>query len=367
MRRTVAINLSVFCLALAALELSGQLYYRWTRGQYLADRAQQTLREATDHASVFERHPYLVARPRADVRVTRGDVTISTTASHTRATSARAAAPDALTIAAVGGSTTFGTRLTDADTWPWLLQEKLGDGYSVLNYGVPGYTTAENIIQMALTVPEARPHVVIFYEGWNDIRNYHWPGFESDYSRHGLTQFDTLIPPVLDRAPLLERAARYSVVLWLLGRATGVPVAAAGLASDAHDPDVDRVYVRNLRTLKTLAARFGMTALFVPQVLNEEAFARAGDTPGWAPYVRNAAMPALMRGFNRLMATVCADADPQCAFVGEALTASWNNDDFVDEGHFSRRGGEKLAAILNERIRQMPPHAHDPLATGASE
>ena len=127
-------------------------------------------------------------------------------------------------MAVVGGSTTFGTRVTDADTWPWLLQERLGDGYAVANYGVPGYSTAENIIQMALVVPEARPRVVVFYEGWNDIRNYHWPGFQPDYYSHGMTQSDTLLPATADRAPWLSRAARYSYVMRLLGRAAGVPV-----------------------------------------------------------------------------------------------------------------------------------------------
>jgi hypothetical protein len=39
--------------------------------------------------------------------------------------------------------------------------------------------------------------------------------------------------------------------------------------------------------------------------------------------------------------------------VGEPLIESWTNDDFVDEGHFSRRGGEKLATILAARIRQI--------------
>jgi type IV secretory pathway TrbD component len=60
---------------------------------------------------------------------------------------------------------------------------------------------------------------------------------------------------VIDRAPLLERAARSSVVLWLLGRVSWVRVTAAAVASDARDPDVARVYVRDLRTLTTLAVR----------------------------------------------------------------------------------------------------------------
>jgi lysophospholipase L1-like esterase len=353
-RRTLAFNLLTFAALVAFVEVGGQLYYRWTAGASLAARSRQYLEDARASTSVFEQHPYLVARPRAGVRIGRGDAVVSTTPLHTRTTGRTPPRPGAITVAAVGGSTTFGTKVSDADTWPWLLQERLGEGYAVLNYGVPGYTTAENIIQMSLVVPEVRPHVVIFYEGWNDIRNYHWPGFEPDYAGHGMTQFDTLIPAGVDRASLLSRAARYSYVMRLIGQAAGVPVIAWDTPPSAErDPAVDHVYLRNLQTLKALANRFGMTALFVPQVLNAEALQRAGDRPGWAPYVKNTALSALMRDFNALMAQVCTASERTCQFVREPLEASWNNDDFVDEGHLSRRGGDKLAAMLAARILEL--------------
>lgn len=363
MRRTLALNLLTFAVLAALVEAGGQVHYWWTTGASLRTRSLQYLEDARTNTTVFEPHPYLVARPRSLARVGRGSATISTTALHTRTTGPKPSRPDAIVVAVVGGSTTFGTRLSDADTWPWLLQERLGDGYAVLNYGVPGYSTVENIIQMALLVPEARPRVVVFYSGWNDIRNYHWPGFQPDYSGHGMTQADTLIPAVADRASLLSRAARYSYVMRLLGKALGVPVIAWEAEPSAErDPEVDRVYVRNLHTLKALALRFGMTALFVPQVLNEEALQRAGTRPGWTPYVRSDALGGLMRDFNALMAGVCEPGERQCQFVAEPLGASWNNDDFVDEGHFSRRGGEKLASILAPRIRALEAGLAPPTA-----
>jgi lysophospholipase L1-like esterase len=344
----------VLAVLTAAVEVCGQLAYRWTHGAFLHERASQYLQAAQTSTAVFEPHPYLVARPRANIRIGREGATISTTATHTRSTAAQAPLPGAISIATVGGSTTFGTRLTDADTWPWQLQQALGEQYAVVNYGVPGYTTAENIIQMSLLVPESGARAVIFYEGWNDIRNYHWPAVAPDYYAHGMTQLDTLLPPVRDQASLLERAARYSYVMRLVGQAAGVPVGAQGQPpSKDADPEVDRIYIRNLRTLKALAGRFGMTALFVPQVLNDEALVRAGDRGGWTPYVASAALPALMRDFNSLMAGVCASGEPGCVFVDEPLRTAWNNDDFIDEGHLSKRGGEKLAGILARRIQAL--------------
>lgn len=354
MRRTIANNLLVLGALLLAAEVVGQAYYRWTTGAFLRHRSLQYERDAATSDAVFEPHPYLVARPRGNARVERSGATITTTALHTRTTGARPPRPGAIAVAVVGGSTTFGTRLSDADSWPWLLQERLGDGYTVVNFGVPGYSTAENIVQMALLVPEAGAHIVVFYEGWNDIRNYHWPGFQPDYYWHGMTQFDTLIPPALDRASFLTRAARFSFLLRMLGGAVGVRLDAAGdEPSSAPDPEVDRVYVRNLTTLKALAARFDMHALFVPQVLNDEGLRRAGAQTGWTPYVQSAALVPLMRRFNGLMAGVCGPEETRCTFVGEPLTAPWSNDDFLDEGHLSRRGGEKLADMLAARISQL--------------
>jgi lysophospholipase L1-like esterase len=279
---------------------------------------------------------------------------VTTTAAHTRVTSASPPKPDAMTVALVGGSTTFGTKLTDSDTWPWQLQTKLGDAYQVLNFGVPGYTTAEAIIQMALIVPEHSPRVVVFYEGWNDLRNYHWPHVSADYYGHGMTQFDTLLPPI-DRTTFWDRSARNSFVVGLLNRALGTSVGAQTLISDRNDPEVDRIYRRNLHTLRALARRFDMTALFVPQVINDSNYSKKGVSRSWTPHIEDAAVPRLLKDFNQIMAGVCAPADTQCEFVGEVLNVVWDGNDFVDEGHLSGKGGEKLASIVEARIRRFAP------------
>jgi hypothetical protein len=45
---------------------------------------------------------------------------------------------------------------------------------------------------MALIVPEKRPHIVIFLEGWSDIRNYHEKELGADYYSHGIRQYGNL-------------------------------------------------------------------------------------------------------------------------------------------------------------------------------
>jgi hypothetical protein len=350
----LAINVAVFCVLLILVEAAGQVYYRWNYGVSLRERSMQFLEAAHTNETIFERHPYLVAWPKANARLERGGGTISTTAFHTRVTGPSPPTPKAVTVALVGGSTTFGTRVIDADSWPWILQQKLGEDYAVINYGVPGYTTAENIIQMALLVPESHAQIVVFYEGWNDLRNYHWPGLSPDYFGHGMSQFDNLIPVPRDQASFLVRAARYSYVMQLLNRAFGTPVRAEPTPpSGDPDPEVDRLYARNLNTLKTLAHQSGMIALFVPQILNNDNYSKKGVSRSWTPYIEDASLPALMQRFNGITAQTCAPGDRLCQFVDEPLHQTWGGNDFLDEGHLSRQGGERLATILAARITRL--------------
>lgn len=64
-------------------------------------------------------------------------------------------------------------------------------------------------------------------------------------------------------------------------------------------------------------------------------------------------MPELMRRFNRIMGAACAADDPDCSVAVEVLEVEWAGPDFVDLGHLSRRGGERIATILAERILQL--------------
>lgn len=60
-----------------------------------------------------------------------------------------------------------------------------------------------------------------------------------------------------------------------------------------------------------------------------------------------------MNRFNEIMRSVCAPGDDHCRFVGEAAEQEWGRGDFVDEGHFSKHGGEKFAAIIANTIRKI--------------
>ena len=354
MRKTLQLiyfNVALLCVLLVGMELAGQVVFYLWKG-YPVFRPRPASEEG-----VLELHPYLVGRPRQSVRVEDKGKVVTTTPFHTRWTGAPTN-PSAIRVAVVGGSTTFGAGVTDTDSWPARLQRILGSDYAVTNFGMLGYSTAEGVIQMALLVPESHPDLVVFYEGWNDIRSYHDSVPSPDYYTHGIRQYATLqlAPPA--RQTLRERLVDISA-LWRFAVVASKPAATEsqpvqgrsyGPAYATPDTFVDRIFRRNLETLKLLSERSGAYAIFVPQVLNDAWYTQHSGGDWWTPHVDDHAMPALIRRFGLTMEAVCGPREPHCGVLGTVRSWQWQPDDFIDEGHFSGKGAEAFARLLAPRI-----------------
>ena len=90
-------------------------------------------------------------------------------------------------IVCVGGSVVYDTRLNLEDAWATRLQEKLGKKFpgrsiEVVNAGIPGRTSADSVVNVALRVLPLSPDVVIVLHGVNDQKPNRYPGFKPDYS-----------------------------------------------------------------------------------------------------------------------------------------------------------------------------------------
>jgi lysophospholipase L1-like esterase len=78
-------------------------------------------------------------------------------------------------IAALGGSTTYGSATRAEDSYPAFLQQILREEYGyenveVVNAGMIGYTTWDNLANYIFRVIELQPDLLIFYEGFNDVQ-----------------------------------------------------------------------------------------------------------------------------------------------------------------------------------------------------
>ncbi|MEO5362609.1 MAG: GDSL-type esterase/lipase family protein [Magnetococcus sp. DMHC-8] len=336
----LVINAGIFALLLVVIEGVGQVNYRVRHGVWLPVEQKGQ--------AVFQYHPYLAARPRAHVTFTSDGKTITTLANATRWTGAADPPGEAVRVAVFGGSSTFGTGVDDRDSWPALLQKELGPGYAVTNHGVPGYSTAEAIIQLALLAREGAPRLVVFYEGWNDLRNYHVPAFGADYYWHGRSQLSNLDVHLFEgKPPLLQAAAEYLVTFRFVQKWGAKLFPAPQAAQEVYrtpDPEVDRIYLRNLTTLRVLAGHAGAAALFVPQVLNAEAYAGKKGSRWWTPFIEDDALPGLMARFNRIMIDgACAAGQADCRVAADVPDLPWAPLHFVDDGHLSAEGGRLLA------------------------
>ncbi len=251
-------------------------------------------------------------------------------------------------IAAVGGSTTYDIAVGDGETWPDLLERELGSKYAVLNYGVPAYSTAENLIQTLfyLNAYDTTPRCAIYYVGWNDIHNAHDPSLDPGYAGfHDLEKIRRLqverTPLAAEVSPTLKIIVRY---LQLFLDTVRPPPQLIGYHAPqpGSDSRLEKIYRRSIESIAAINAQRKITAIFVGQMLNRTRL--QGDrTHAWSPLVRDRDFWPLQARFNTILKET-AEAAGSPALVPPI--DEFHDSDFVDTGHFSPQGAKKFAAML---------------------
>ena len=77
-------------------------------------------------------------------------------------------------IIVVGGSNAYGAGGLDQETFEVLL-EKLNPNYEVINAGVIGFLSGQELTYIVTDLVDFRPHIIIAFNGWNDLHEqwYH--------------------------------------------------------------------------------------------------------------------------------------------------------------------------------------------------
>src|SRR5262249_43830274 len=258
----------------------------------------------------FRWHPLLQGVPIPSLQMTsRKGVRISHTSEGTRG---REPAPGELEgrsiVATVGGSTTYDIGVSEGDTWSDRLADALGrDHFYVVNHGVPGYTTAEHLIQTAFYQNKfgKAPRCAIYYVGWNDLRNAHIPHLDPGYADFHLpSQVDSLRTRRVGGAevtvsPLLTVALRGLSANVDTVRYSADPYAREPESGD--DPDLEAVYRRNIEAISAVNRQRGITTIWVGQLLNRDQLS-SESRYGWLPLVRDRDLWPLQQTFNALLA-----------------------------------------------------------------
>jgi lysophospholipase L1-like esterase len=295
----------------------------------------------------FEYHPLLQARPTPGFQNER----IRHNSLGLRGQEIPLLSPEQMIISVFGGSTTYDQVVEQGKTWPEMLNHELGSSFIVLNYGVPGYSTVEHVIQTAFyeSVQDRYPRCAVYYIGWNDIRNAHVAGLDPGYADfHLRSQHGNLrTRPSLRYSyysPLLTIAVRY-----LSSKFETIDQPSYSEEKKvSNDSDLERIFLRNINTLYAINHQRGINTVFIGQLLNRSQL--KDDKPyGWLPYVNDKDVWPLQLHFNQLLKV---ESEKLHTLYIDAGIDSFEENDFGDQGHFTAKGSKKFAERIAKSIFQ---------------
>jgi len=291
--------------------------------------------------AAFVFHPLLQRAPRPGY----SDEKYTHTLAGTRAVeSGRESCAPNSSIALVGGSSTYGFPLAQGQTWADFVQGKLCKKHRVLNYGVPGFTTAEHVIQTALYLPARGIKCAVYFVGWNDLRNSFIPNLDPGYADFHLLSMAKYSRTENDRSFI----ATFKLMKLLMSFVDVSPMPPAydktTLPRSGVDPELEKIYARNIRSIIALNKQHGIRTAFIGQLMNYHAL--RGAPPGrrdggWMPILEDRGVPKAMDHFNEVLRAVAGrNGVPYL----EPRQSWLSPEDYVDTlGHFSARGSAKFA------------------------
>ena len=321
-----------------------------------ADANRQHTRYVNRFKNRFSFHPMLAGRPTADFR----SDAFNHTEYNTRVT-AQPADPFAPVVVTIGGSTTYDGK-GDAHTWSSRLAVQAN--LNVINMGVLGYSSAENVVQTAFWAPEYSPRCAIYYLGWNDLRSVGVKDLKPDYGGFHLERQGMMLgvyPHSFKyyKPDYLEGSAIYAAILnWrrqelgaFLGRTFPWWRDTSNLGSPTVKADADalRFFTRNVETIIALNRLHGTKTILIPQVMNIDDETDDDKTKIWTPFVVNSALKRILSEYHQVLARFAA---PDVLYLDRVLNADWQETHFVDQGHFTPEGSKQFADIISDPVSE---------------
>ena len=253
-------------------------------------------------------------------------------------------------ITAYGGSTTYDIFVSDEEAWPNQLSSLLGNKALLINRGVPGYNTVENLIQTTFydQVNGRTPSCALYYEGWNDVQGAYLPNLDPAYADfHLLNQIDGLqVRKGSGFSPLTSMISRLPVI----GQETiPLPPSYANLEpGEGGDPRLEEILRRNVQSIIATNSARGTKSVFIGQVLNSSD-STYDSMNGWAPLVKDEDVISMVERLNVVMKE---EAIRSGAAYIDVPNSGFSAADFVDNGHFSPAGSAKFANSIAVEVQQ---------------
>lgn len=255
-----------------------------------------------------------------------------------------------------GGSSTYDVGLGEGDTWVEQLNKILGEKYAVVNFGVPGYSTSEHIIQTAFygDVDGEYPDCAIYYIGWNDIRNAHIPNLDRAYA-------DFHLPSQLGDLETRKvlRIGGFSPLFVITSRTLASLIETASYPKNLDhviplqgaDEGLEKIFLNNIQTISGINRARNVPTVFIAQILNREKL-QADELYGWFPLVKDKDIWELQDRFNNILGEKAKALKD--GFVDAGIN-NFKDSDFIDEGHFNVSGASKFALLISKEVKD---HCH---------
>lgn len=264
-------------------------------------------------------------------------------------------------IICLGGSTTFGTGpLKEENNWPDQLERLLQAEYKqrqieVINAGVPGYTTADSLINLELRLLDLSPDLIIINHLSNDLSKNGFKDFKPDYS-HVYQSYKGL-------SYYLDRYYRFYLFIFTQAANRFIPgyVKESNYLqreierSDHADERGVSVFKRNLEHMILIARKHNIKVMLITYPKAFDKTMPLEEQKRWsneALYFHPAlTLEGLYDGFSRYNDTIMDLAkENETYLVDLAGGISPGGKNFVDSVHFNDEGAREVAKIINESI-----------------
>lgn len=331
-------------VGLLAFEVSSLVALRVNYGYLIYD---ETL---NPNAWIFEEHPYVVALPIGGRKYTVQGLEIEHNSLGFRGAEFTNKGTKKRVVT-IGGSTTYCVDVSNSDTWPARLEKLLGDGYEVLNLGIPAHSTAEHLYLLGSLVPRLEPDIIIMQVGLNDMHCMHSPDISPVLNKCHTTLFSNSVGQCF--VTKLPRLASVRAVVSMMQNIGFAPKCPKDPVTRIEIKDLDPRVVDafNAQTTSLVSIGKGMNAkvILVPQVGFSAAELASGGYRWWTPYLDQASLGNLLKAFNDELRRVAQATG--VSYVESVNYTSWGDDLFVDASHLSGEGNQKLASLISESVK----------------
>ncbi len=334
MKKNLAFTLVIWLLIFAVFEAGIRLY------DYTQKTALDEPEYTSNPTSIFVPHPFTTYAANPD--------NINHNAQGYRAEKNRLykSDPASINIVSLGGSSTYGTRVYNKDSYPYLLGEILRRStdtdktINVINGGLGGYSTPNIIALLSGKIIHLDPALIIFYVGFNDAwTRLMFSDFKMDYSH---AQKSWVEPDF--------QFWRYSRVLDLLAGKLGYPSTKPHIHSVAWrqmsgKPEANLrnssadAFKANLMTLISISRTHGSIPILVTQ---------ATDFRNHPLPANNSAWIQAMEEHTNIIRQVAADMSVDLIDIRSPMIDK--KEYFLDVLHMNGKGNRKRAEIIADYI-----------------